>query len=113
MIDFMLRLLRSTTVAWLLAQAAANGEDNRIASFHTDPVEVWGSRFLIITISIGIALILFTLFRFRGTTAGPLSWALLTAGIILVPFITTGLGTLVVFDRAERGVFLASCQHTY
>ncbi len=112
MIDFMLRLLRNTTVAWVLAQAAANGEDSKIASFHTDPVEVWGSRFLIITIFVGIALLLFNLFKFRGTTAGPFSWALLTAGIILVPLMATGLGTLLVFDRAERVEFCASCHLT-
>jgi len=112
MIDFMLRLLRNTTVAWVLAQAAANGEDSKIASFHTDPVEVWGSRFLIITICVGIALLLFNLFKFRGTTAGPFSWALLTAGIILVPLMATGLGTLLVFDRAERVEFCASCHLT-
>ena len=112
MIDFMLRLLRNTTVAWVLAQAAANGEDSKIASFHTDPVEVWGSRFLIITICVGIALLLFNLFKFRGTTAGPFSWALLTLGIVLVPLMATGLGTLLVFDRAERVEFCASCHLT-
>jgi len=105
-------LVSNASVALLLAEATAHGEDSSIASFHTDPVEIWGSRFLITTIVIGIALLVFTLFKFRGTTAGPFSWGLLAAGIALVPLTATGLGTLLVFDRAERVEFCASCHLT-
>jgi len=106
------RRLPKATVICVLAQALAYGADSATAAFHTDPVEVWGARFLITTIGIGIALLLFTLFKFRGATAGPISWALLAAGIALVPLMSTGLGTLLVFDRAERVEFCASCHLT-
>lgn len=108
----MLRLLRNYTVVCVLAQTVTFAEDSRVTAFHTDPVEVWGSRFLITTIVVGIALLLFTMFKFRGSTAGPASWALLVAGVALVPLMSTGLGTLLVFDRAERVEFCASCHLT-
>src|SRR5260370_12127166 len=104
----MLRLLRNVTVAGVLSQIVTYGENSKIASFHTDPVEVWGSRFLITTICIGIAVLLFTLFKFRGTTAGPFLWGVFGAGIALISLTATGLGTLLVFDRADPGEFCAS-----
>ena len=105
-------LLSRSALVGLLAQAISYGEDSRVAAFHTDPVEVWGSRFLIATISIGIALLLFTLVKYRGTTAGPFSWGLLVVGVALVPLMSSGLGTLLVFDRAERVEFCESCHLT-
>src|ERR1700691_964779 len=108
----MLRLLRNLTIACVLTQAVTSGEDSKIASFHTDPVEAWISGFLITTIAVGIVLLLITLFRFRGTTSGPFSWGLLAAGIALIPLMATGLGTLLVFDRAERVEFCGSCHLT-
>jgi len=106
------RLLRNATVVWVLTQALSHGEDTTTAAFHTDPVEVWGSRFLITTICIGIVLLLFTLIKYRGKTAGAVSWGLLAGGIALVPLVSTGLGTLLVFDRAERVEFCESCHLT-
>jgi len=104
-------LLRSAFIGMLI-QAISYGEDSRVAAFHTDPVEVWGSRFLIATISIGIALLLFTLLKYKGATAGPFSWGLLVVGVALVPLMSSGLGTLLVFDRAERVEFCESCHLT-
>src|SRR5271154_6160796 len=78
-------VLRNATIAWSLTQALTYGEDTTTAAFHTDPVEVWGSRFLILTICVGIALLLFTLIKYRGKTAGAVSWGLLAGGIALVP----------------------------
>jgi len=109
---FMLRLSRNVAFAWALTQALSYGEDTSTAAFHTDPVEVWGSRFLIITVCVGIALLIFTIVKYRGTTAGAVSWGLLAAGIALVPLMATGLGTLLVFDRAEKVEFCASCHLT-
>jgi cytochrome c nitrite reductase small subunit len=108
----MLRPLRNATIGWLLSQAAMYGEESTTALFHTDPVEVWGSRFLITTICVGVALLLFTLFRYRGKTAGAVYWSLVVAGVALVPMVSTGLGTLLVFDRAERVEFCESCHLT-
>jgi cytochrome c nitrite reductase small subunit len=108
----MQRLLRNATIAWSLTQALTYGEDTTTAAFHTDPVEVWGSRFLIATICVGIVLLLYTLVKYRGKTAGAVSWGLLAGGIALVPMMSTGLGTLLVFDRAERVEFCASCHLT-
>src|SRR5260370_2985489 len=104
----MLRLLRNVTVAGVLSQIVTYGENSKIASFHTDPVEVWGSRFLITTICIGIAVLLFTLFKFRGTTAGPLLWGLFCAGITLIPLSATGLGNLPLFAPAGQVVLFPS-----
>src|SRR5260370_15443974 len=108
----MLRLLRNVTVAGVLSQIVTYGENSKIASFHTDPVEVWGSRFLITTICIGIAVLLFTLFKFRGTTAGPFLWGVLGAGRSLISLNAKGLGPLLVFQRAGTGGFFASCPLT-
>src|SRR5260370_20623533 len=106
------RLPRNAMIASVFAEALIYGEDSKMASFQIDPVEVWGSRLLITTICIGIALLLFTLFRYRGSPTGAVSWGLLAAGIALVPLMSTGLGTLLVFDRAERVEFCASCHLT-
>jgi nitrate/TMAO reductase-like tetraheme cytochrome c subunit len=97
---------------WSLAAGAASAQQNEAVAFHTDPVEVWGSRFLITVICIGIAVLLFTMFRYRGRTTGAVSWGLLIAGIGIVPITSTGFGTLLVFDRAERVEFCASCHLT-
>ena len=80
--------------------------------FHTDPVEVWGARFLIAVLVLGISLILITLFRYKGSTPSPLAWALLCGSICVIPLATTGFGTLLVFDRAENVEFCASCHLT-
>jgi len=105
-------LLWRSAFVGVLTPALSYSEDSRVAAFHTDPVEVWGSRFLIATISIGIALLLFTLVKYRGKTAGPFSWGLLVVGVALVPLMSSVLGTLLVFDRAERVEFCESCHLT-
>jgi cytochrome c nitrite reductase small subunit len=107
------RHLRNAALVWRVCQAVRFAqEDPRVVAFHTDPVDVWGSRFLIVTIGFGILLLLFNLLKNRGSTAGPASWALLAAGVVLVPLTATGLGTLLVFARAERVEFCASCHLT-
>lgn len=88
------------------------GADEATRLFHTDPVETWGSRFLIGTICLGIAAVLYSLIRYRGRTPNPASWALLAGAICLVPLVSNGFGTLLVFDRAERVEFCESCHLT-
>ncbi len=94
---------------WPFALLGAGDPDKL---FRTDPVETWGSRFLIAILCIGIVLIAFSLIRYKGRTPSPLSWGLLTAALCLVPLGSNGLGTLLVFDRAERVEFCASCHLT-
>ncbi len=80
--------------------------------FQTDPIETWGSWFLICVLLFGIALVLFSMFRYKGKTPSPLSWAILAGAVCAVPMASTGFGTLLVFDRAERVEFCASCHLT-
>jgi nitrate/TMAO reductase-like tetraheme cytochrome c subunit len=93
----------------LFSASIANAQTK---SFHQDPVEDWGARFLIAVLCLGIALVVFNIVKYKGRTPGPLSWALLTAGICILPIASNGFGTLLVFDRAERVEFCASCHLT-
>lgn len=78
-------------------------------AFQQDPVEVYGSRALTAVLLVGIAIVLFSLIRFRGRTSGPLSWGLLIVGVAVVPSISLAFGTVLVFEKAERVEFCASC----
>jgi nitrate/TMAO reductase-like tetraheme cytochrome c subunit len=78
-------------------------------SFQNDPAEYYGSRFLLAVIFVGAALILYSLFRLRGRLQGSASWLLLILGVVVLPAISTMLGTLLVFERAERVEFCGSC----
>ena len=51
-----------------------------------------GSRFLAVVIILGMALVLFSLFRYRGVDSGAPSWAILIAGNISM-ICTPALGT--------------------
>jgi len=103
---------RSLVFAMTVGAVCASAQQSDSVAFHTDPVEVWGTRFLITVICIGIAVLLFTMIKYRGRTTGAVSWGLLIAGIGIVPMVSTGFGTLLVFDRAERVEFCASCHLT-
>jgi nitrate/TMAO reductase-like tetraheme cytochrome c subunit len=95
---------------WLLSLAAYAQPPG--SKFQIDPVDHYGSRFLAVVIFIGIAIVLFSLFRYRGRAAGPLSWAFLALGVIIFPALSSGLGTVLVFERAERVEFCNSCHLT-
>jgi cytochrome c nitrite reductase small subunit len=84
----------------------------QVAEFHRDPVDEYGSRFLTIVILIGIAIVLYSLIRYRGRVAGPLSWGLLIVGVGIIPALTSGFGTVLVFERAEHVSFCLSCHLT-
>ena len=79
------------------------------STFQQDPVDHYGSRFLAIVIVLGITLVLFSLFRYRGVDAGPTSWALLIAGAALFPMILSGVGNFLVFERAKTVQLCGSC----
>ena len=106
-----MRRLLSFALPALLG-SMARSEESQAVSFHTDPVEVWGSRFLISVICVGIAILLFTMIKYRGRTTGAVSWGLLIGGVGVLPIVSTGFGVLLVFDRAERVEFCASCHLT-
>lgn len=104
------RLLRSCLfLAWTSISISAHGQASQ---FQVDPVEHYGARFLTVVIVIGIAVVLFSLIGYRGRTFGPISWALLVLGVAILPAISSGFGTVIVFERAERVEFCNSCHLT-
>src|SRR5207344_1868348 len=80
--------------------------------FQHDPIEYYTSRILAAIIVFGIALVLYCLLKYRGRTQGPLSWALLLLALGVIPAATGLVGTVLVFERAERVEFCASCHLT-
>jgi cytochrome c nitrite reductase small subunit len=77
--------------------------------FASDPVEVYGARFLTAILIFGIALLLFSLLRYRGRTPSLAAWSLLFLGVVILPFVSTMFGTLLVFARGETVEFCGSC----
>ncbi len=104
----MLLAVRCLLPAWAFAATAASGREGPSSSGQ-DPIEFYGSRFLTATLIFGAALLLFSLIRFRGRVEGPWPWALLVAGVLIVPSLSTMFGTLLVFQRAEQVEFCGSC----
>jgi nitrate/TMAO reductase-like tetraheme cytochrome c subunit len=82
------------------------------SKFQSDPVERFGSRFLAGLIVVGIAIVLYSLVRYRGHTVGAMSWASLALGVAILPVLSSGVGTVLVFERAERVQFCESCHLT-
>lgn len=80
--------------------------------FQRDPIEEWGARILTGVLVLCIAVVLYSLLRYRGRLAGPASWMLLIAGVGVLPPMSVLFGTLLVFHRAERVEFCASCHLT-
>lgn len=85
---------------------------SQVAKFQKDPVDEYGSRFLTIVVFIGIAIIVYSLVRYRGRVTGPISWGLLIVGVGILPALTSGFGTILVFERAEHVSFCLSCHLT-
>ena len=90
-------------------QAFAQHPDS---AFQRDPVEEYGARVLTVVIVLGIVVVLYSLLRYRGRLTGFLSWTLLALGIAVLPLLTSGFGTVLVFERAERVEFCESCHLT-
>ena len=78
-------------------------------SFQHDPVEYYGARVLAALLVFCSCLVVYSLARYRGRIAGPVSLGLLIAGIGVLPVISVSFGTVLVFQRAERVEFCASC----
>ena len=80
--------------------------------FQQDPVEHFGARFLAVVIIVGIGVVLYSLMRYRGRTANAMSWGFLALGVGILPALSSGVGTVLVFERAERVQFCESCHLT-
>jgi cytochrome c nitrite reductase small subunit len=80
--------------------------------FQQDPVEHVAARVLVALAIIGIAVVIYSLLKYRGAAAGPVSWGLLIAGAVAFPMLISGVGTILVFQKAERVEFCASCHLT-
>jgi len=105
-----LQILLAFVFSIIPAQLYAQQHD--IAKFHEDPVEQYGARVLTVVILTGIAVVLFSLFRYKGKLTGPMSWAALALGVALLPMFASGFGTVLVFERAEKVEFCESCHLT-
>jgi cytochrome c nitrite reductase small subunit len=90
----------------------ATGAQQEAARFQQDPVEQVGARVLVTLAILGVAIVTYSLLKYRGAAVGPLSWGLLIAGAVAFPLLITGVGTILVFERAERVEFCASCHVT-
>lgn len=74
-----------------------------------DPVEYYGSRFLVGLLVAGLLLAVYSLLRYRGRIAGPVSWGVLASAVLLLPAVSVAFGMVLVFQRAEQVEFCASC----
>jgi cytochrome c nitrite reductase small subunit len=82
------------------------------ARFQQDPVEQIGARLVVALAIIGAGVAIYSLLKYKGAAVGPISWGLLIAGAVAAPLLITGVGTILVFERAERVEFCASCHLT-
>ena len=98
--------LLALALPWTLR---AQGTEPR---FQTDPIDYFGSRFLIGLMVLGILILLFSLVRYRGRLTGTVATTLVVAGVAIIPIAASGLGTVLVFERAEKVEFCASCHLT-
>jgi cytochrome c nitrite reductase small subunit len=88
------------------------GAQQEAARFQQDPVEQVGARVLVTLAILGVGVVTYSLLKYRGAAVGPVSWGLLIAGAVAFPLLITGVGTILVFERAERVEFCASCHVT-
>jgi cytochrome c nitrite reductase small subunit len=93
---------------FVLVPVAARAQDT--SKF--DPVDHYGSRFLAGLIVAGVVLVLFSLVRYRGNTAGPWSWGILVVGAGILPVVVSGAGGVLVFERSQRVGLCNSCHLT-
>jgi NapC/NirT cytochrome c family protein len=79
------------------------------SGFLRDPAEYYGSRLLISTLLLAIAVTLYNLLRYRGRTTGAAAWTGLVLSACVLPSFAVLLGGFLVFERAERVEFCGSC----
>src|SRR5437870_1330239 len=98
----MSRAIKTFALLAVFTPVIAFGQDNQ---FQFDPIEHYTTRILSTVIALGIVIVLYSLIRYRGRTAGPASIAFLVAGVAVVPAVTGMVGTILVFDKAEKVEF--------
>lgn len=91
-------------VMWVVS---SNGE--RVSNFLRDPAEYYGSRVLIGTLIVAVAVNLYSLLKYRGRTNGSGAWTTLLLSAAVLPSFAVLLGTFLIFERAERVEFCGSC----
>jgi nitrate/TMAO reductase-like tetraheme cytochrome c subunit len=80
--------------------------------FQHDAVEFWAARILVWALVMGVVLTIVALVRAsRGQLVGPAGRALMLIAVVVVPAFCVSTGMLLVFTRAERVEFCASCHH--
>jgi cytochrome c nitrite reductase small subunit len=94
-----------------LAPFRALAQQNGV-QFQQDPVEQVAARLLVAFALIGIVVVICSLLRYKGEAVRPVSWVLLIIGAVGIPLFISGVGTILVFERAERVDFCASCHIT-
>jgi len=78
--------------------------------FQFDPVEYWAARILAWVLVIAVILVAYTLLKaLRGQLGGTSGRALMLVGVVLLPSFSVTIGMLLVFTRAKRVEFCASC----
>jgi cytochrome c nitrite reductase small subunit len=74
-----------------------------------DPVDHYGSWFLAGLIIIGAVLVLYSLVRYRGNIAGPVSWGILALGAGILPVVVSSAGGVLVIERSQKVALCSSC----
>ena len=77
--------------------------------FQSDPVSYYGAKLLVGVMALGICCVLVHLARYRGRIAGRASWALLAAGIALLPLLSGSFGMVYVLERSTKSEFCGTC----
>jgi cytochrome c nitrite reductase small subunit len=82
------------------------------ARYQQDPVEEIAARLVAALAVLGIVVVIASLLKYKGVALGPVAWGLLIGGAVALPFLVSGVGTILVFERAERVEFCESCHLT-
>ena len=86
--------------------------DSTYPDFQHDPVEYWAARILAWALTLAVIVVAYTLVRVtQGQLSGSRGRALMLVGVVLLPLFSVTIGMLLVFTRAERVEFCASCHH--
>lgn len=97
--------------AFLLFPLVARAQQEALR-FQQDPAEHFAARLLVTLAIFGIGVVIYSLLRHHGTAVGPVSWGVLLVGAVVLPLSISGVGTILVFERAERVEFCNSCHLT-
>jgi len=102
---------RTLAVLGAMTVAPAFGFANdSTPDFQYDPVEHWAARVLLWVLVASLIVVAYLIIRARqGRMTGRRANSLLVVGVILLPSFSVATGLVLVFTRAERVEFCASC----